>query len=89
MTQTTLDFNPKRKLNGQNARLLDYLKEHGSITPLISWTECGIYRLSARIYDLRRAGHIISDEIVTVRNRFGEKCHVAKYTLAASGGTPK
>lgn len=65
----------------QNDRLLSYLKKHGAIDPLRAWTELGIYRLGARVFDLRQAGHKISKTLEKVQNRFGENCRVALYTL--------
>lgn len=65
----------------QNDRLLDYLKKHGAIDPLKAWTELGIYRLGARIFDLREAGHNINRTLEKVQNRFGEDCRVALYSL--------
>ena len=43
----------------QNKKLLSYLKKNGSIDPMQSLNELGIYRLAARIYDLRLKGNII------------------------------
>ena len=40
----------------QTTRLLAYLQTHGRITPMESWSALGIYRLSARIADLRNDG---------------------------------
>lgn len=63
----------------QKERLLDYLQKNGSINPLEAWKELGIYRLSATILELRKQGHIIETTRMDVKNRFNEKCHVAKY----------
>lgn len=68
------------KTKGQSARLLEWLRQK-PIQPLQAWAELGIYRLGARIYDLRASGHRIGRQMVTVRNRFGEPCRVAQYTL--------
>lgn len=65
----------------QKERLLDYLQQYGHINPLDAWKLLGIYRLSAVILDLRNEGHLIETERMDVKNRFGEKCHVAKYIL--------
>jgi len=51
------------------------------INPLESWTALGIYRLSARVFDLRKAGWPISMEMVEVENQFGETVRVAQYRL--------
>lgn len=69
----------------QTDRLLDYLKEHRAINPMEAWTKLGIYRLGARVFDLRRAGHPISSARQKVPNRFGEECRVASYRLETAG----
>ena len=61
---------------------MEYLEGHRVINPLDAWDKLGIYRLSARICDLRKAGHKIDDERITVQNRFGEDCRVARYWLS-------
>ena len=65
----------------QNTRLLSYLKLNGTIDPLESWEQLGIYRLGARIFDLKNQGHNIQTENKTVLNRFNEGCRVALYRL--------
>jgi len=65
----------------QNERVLDYLKHHKSINPLESWISLGVYRLGARIYDLKKRGEKIVTGTQIVENRFSEKCHVACYRL--------
>ena len=47
-----------------------------------AWQELGIYRLSARIYDLRHTnGMNIVKRMKSVTNRFGESCRVACYEI--------
>mgnify|MGYP001557700332 CR=1 FL=1 len=55
--------------------------QRGPITPLQALDELGIYRLSARILDLKRRGHNIRTEHVEVPNREGRIVHVARYEL--------
>ena len=40
----------------QCERILQYMHENGSITPLDAMREFGCMRLGARIYDLKQAG---------------------------------
>lgn len=75
----------KSKPDGQCARLLNYLMKKGEVHALAAWSELGIYRLSARIYDLRKRGYNIHAEDVTVQNRFGEDCTVKNYKLPRVG----
>ncbi|AQH05700.1 hypothetical protein A9R05_42540 (plasmid) [Burkholderia sp. KK1] len=67
-------------------RLLTHLERTGPITPMEAWSELGIYRLGARIFDLKAQGHEIVREIVAVSNRYGEECRVARYRLVPPVG---
>ena len=69
----------------QNERLLDHFKQGKTIQPMQAWHNLGIYRLGSRIHDLRKAGHNINRNWVTVYNRWGEECRVAEYTLEMPG----
>ena len=64
----------------QAERILAYIREFGSITPLEAIRDIGCYRLSARISDLRKAGYNIASEPFTVKNRYGGISRVAKYS---------
>lgn len=66
----------------QKQRVLQYLKEFGSITRLQAATDLGCFELSSRIGELETEGNKIKHERITVLNRYGDKCSVAKYTLA-------
>lgn len=61
-------------------RLLEQLKK-GVVTPDMAYSKLGIYRLAARIYDLRCQGYNIMTEIVEVMNRDGSIAKIAKYRL--------
>lgn len=64
----------------QTQRVLEYIREFGSITTFEAVRDLGVMRLSARIADLRNAGFEIISEQQAVKNRFGETCYVAKYS---------
>lgn len=40
----------------QNQKVLNYLKKHDYITPLVAFAVLGVFRLAARVYDLRSQG---------------------------------
>lgn len=63
----------------QKQRVLDYIRETGSITQLEAIKELGVLRLSAVIFDLKKAGHAIKSEMVPVQTRYGT-AHVARYS---------
>ena len=65
----------------QSDRVLRHLKDYGSITPVEAMAEYGIMRLGARIWDLKKQGHVISTERETGKNRYGEKTAYARYRL--------
>lgn len=65
----------------QKSRILRHLETYGSITPIEALQDYGVYRLGARIFDLRKDGHAIRSETVTGENRFGERTAYAKYIL--------
>lgn len=66
----------------QNDRILEYIATFGSITQFEALQDLGIMRLASRISDLRRLGYPITSEMVTVKNRFEEDCHVKRYRMA-------
>jgi hypothetical protein len=64
----------------QTQRVLDYIREFGSITAIDAVRDLGVLRLAARISDLKKAGYDIISEQQAVQNRFGETCYVARYS---------
>lgn len=67
----------------QNERILDYIEKHGSITQLEALTECSVMRLASRVSDLRRKGYPITSKMVRVKNKYGETCHVKRYSMGS------
>lgn len=65
----------------QSQRILRHLEDYGSITQMDAMQDYGIMRLASRVNDLRREGHPIITEVVEGRNRYGEKCHWARYRM--------
>ncbi len=70
----------------QNVRILDYISKYGSITQDEASYRLGVKRLASRVSDLKSKGYPITSEMVVVRNRFGEKCRVARYRMGSSEG---
>ena len=65
----------------QNQRIIDYIKEFGSITQFEALRDLGVMRLASRISDLKRLGYQVESEMVVVKNRYGEECRVKSYRL--------
>lgn len=68
----------------QNQRILDYIAEFGSITQLEALRDLGVMRLASRISDLRSLGYPIVSETQAVKNRYGEKCHIKRYSMGGA-----
>lgn len=69
----------------QCSRILAYLEQGNSLTPMEALKRFGTMRLGARVKDLRDLGHPIATEIITVTTADGSKARVAKYWLERSG----
>ena len=67
----------------QGAKILKYMQEYGSITPVEAFRDLGVMRLGARIYDLEQQGVKIIHERETSRNRMGENTTYSRYRLEA------
>ena len=72
----------------QNERILDYIEQFGSITQIEALQDLGIMRLASRVSDLKKQGYNIISKTEAVKNRYGESCHIKRYSLgegAANG----
>ncbi len=66
----------------QCERVLDYMKEFGSISALEAYKDLGIMRLAARISDLEHRGVSIERLQEHAMNRYNEKTTYTRYKLA-------
>ncbi len=66
----------------QVSRILAYMREGHTITPLEALDKFGAMRLSAVIKDIeKRIGYPPKRDRVQVKNRFGKDVYVARYWL--------
>ena len=65
----------------QHDRVLQYMKDFGSITTLDAFRDLGITKLTTRISEMRRMGMAIIGTPETVENRYGDRCHIKRYML--------
>ena len=68
-------------MNLQSKRVLQYMVLVQPINPLLSWKEVGVYRLAARIHDLRQLGFPILDRWKKLKNKYGEPVRVKEYFI--------
>lgn len=66
----------------QKIRIIDYIKQFGSITSWEAYKELGVMQLGARIDQLKKEGYIFRTEWIQTKNRFGENVSFKKYYLA-------
>lgn len=66
----------------QANRIIKFMQAHGSITQRQASESLGCERLGARIFELKLDGYKITRRMVKVKNRYGEECTVAEYSLA-------
>ena len=65
----------------QCEKVLEYMKDFGSITPIEAMHDIGCMRLAARIADLREHGYPIGRRMKTAKNRYGKDVTFAEYYL--------
>ena len=70
----------------QATEIIEYIRDNGSITTMQAFG-LGITRLASRVHDLRSFGINVEKEMVSVQNRNGKTCKVARYTIP--GGVPE
>ena len=71
----------------QTEKVLRHIQEHGSITSLEAVMVLGITRLSARIWELERAGWIISKTWEEHTNVEGQTSRYLRYSLGEFADT--
>lgn len=65
----------------QHERIMAYLQDHGSITPIEAVYELGVTKLATRVSEMTRAGAQINKRMVRGVNRYGEPDHYMQYSL--------
>lgn len=69
----------------QSMKVLKYMMDFGSITPLDALKDLAVMRLGARIWDLEKQGFEIIHERETAKNRYGENTTYCRYRLKEAG----
>ncbi len=80
-------FDPpeREKRLTQSMKIIKYMMDFGSITPIQAMKDLGVMRLAARISDIEAEGWEIIHERETGKNRYGEKTTYARYRLKPGG----
>lgn len=66
----------------QKERIIEYIREFGSISSWEAYSDLGITQLGARIDQLKKEGHEFRTEWESDKNRYGEPVSYKRYYLA-------
>lgn len=66
----------------QRDRVINYIREFGSISSWEAYKDLGITQLATRIKELKEQGYKFKTEWESSTNRFGEKTDYKRYYLA-------
>lgn len=67
----------------QGEKIIIYIFEKGSISPMEAFADLGITKLATRIGELKKQGYKFKQEFETSTNRFGEPVRYMRYSLCA------
>ena len=65
----------------QQERILKYMQDFGSISPMEAFRDLGITKLATRISEMTRAGRAVTRQMETSRNRYGDTVRYMRYRL--------
>lgn len=65
----------------QRDRVLQYIRDFGSITSWQAYADLGVTQLATRIVELKERGYVFTKKRVSVENRYGDKTHYYEYRL--------
>lgn len=63
----------------QAQKVLEYIRQFGSITQLEALRDLGVMRLASRVSDLRKQGYNIVGKRDAVANRYEEVTYIKRY----------
>lgn len=66
----------------QGERIVAYIKEFGSISPMEAFNALGITKLATRVGELSREGVKFKKHMIESQNRYGDKVRFMRYWLA-------
>lgn len=66
----------------QTERILEYIRQYGSISTWEAFRDLGITRLASRIHDIEGDGIHVHRQREAVKNRYGETTYITRYSIA-------
>ena len=65
----------------QSERILQYIHDFGSISPMEAFQDLGVTKLATRVSEMRREGIEFEKKYVKAKNRYGETVYYMRYSL--------
>ena len=65
----------------QGERIVEYIKEFGSISPMEAFNALGITKLATRVSELAKDGVVLERAMMESQNRYGDKVRYMRYWL--------
>lgn len=63
----------------QKERIVKYIDDYGSISPLEAFRDLGVTKLATKISEMRRDGQDFDQKYEKAQNRFGETVYYMRY----------
>ncbi len=71
----------------QGERVIQYIRDHGSISPMEAFHDLGITKLATRISELsRKQGYVFKRQYMEGTNRFGKAVYYMRYSMPEEAG---
>lgn len=65
----------------QYEKIIQYINDFGSISPMEAFRDLGITKLATRISEMRKDGIEFDQKMEYSKNRYGERVHYMRYSM--------
>lgn len=65
----------------QAQRIINYIRQFGSISPMEAFMDLGITKLATRVSEMKKEGIEFEQKYESTKNRFGEPVWYMRYSL--------
>ena len=73
----------------QCERIIAYIKEFGSISPMEAFRDLGVTELATRVSEMKAEGIEFDQKYEKAKNRYGEDVHYMRYFLKENASNSK
>lgn len=73
----------------QCERIIEYIKEFGSISPMEAFRDLGITKLATRVSEMKMEGIEFEQKYEKAKNRYGESVYYMRYFLKENASNSK